>query len=36
MGAEHINYHWEYAFVIGAICLAVAAVIASMVKEKKA
>lgn len=36
MGAEHINYHWEYAFVIGAICLAVAAVIASMIKEKKA
>ena len=36
MGAEHINYHWEYAFVIGAICLAVAAVIASIIKEKKA
>lgn len=36
MGAEHINYHWEYAFVIGAICLAIAAVIASMIKEKKA
>ncbi len=36
MGAEHINYHWEYAFVIGAVCLAIAAVIASMIKEKKA
>ena len=36
MGTEHINYHWEYAFVIGAICLAIAAVIASMIKEKKA
>ena len=34
MGADYINYHWEYAFVIGAVCLAVAAVIASMVKEK--
>ena len=34
MGADYINYHWEYAFVIGAVCLAIAAVIASMVKEK--
>ena len=34
MGADYINYHWEYAFIIGAVCLAVAAVIASMVKEK--
>ena len=34
MGAEHINYHWEYAFLIGAVCLAIAAVIASTVKEK--
>ncbi len=34
MGSDYINYHWEYAFVIGAVCLAVAAVIASMVKEK--
>lgn len=30
-----INYHWEYAFFIGAICLAVAAVIANSVKEKE-
>lgn len=34
MGSDYINYHWEYAFVIGAVCLAIAAVIASMVKEK--
>lgn len=34
MGSDYVNYHWEYAFVIGAICLAVAAVIANMVKEK--
>lgn len=34
MGSDYINYHWEYAFVIGALCLAIAAVIASMVKEK--
>lgn len=34
MGSDYINYHWEYAFIIGAVCLTVAAVIASMVKEK--
>ncbi len=34
MGSDYINYHWEYAFIIGALCLAIAAVIASMVKEK--
>lgn len=34
MGSDYINYHWEYAFVIGAVCLAIAAGIASMVKEK--
>lgn len=34
MGSDYINYHWEYAFIIGAVCLAVAAVIASMVREK--
>lgn len=34
MGSDYINYHWEYAFIIGAVCLVVAAVIASMVKEK--
>ena len=34
MGSDYINYHWEYAFVIGAVCLTIAAVIASMVKEK--
>lgn len=30
----NMNHHWEYVFVIGAICLAVAAVIAGKVKEK--
>ena len=34
MGSDYINYHWEYAFVIGAVCLALAAVIANTVKEK--
>lgn len=34
MGSDFINYHWEYAFIIGAICLAVAAVIANTVKER--
>lgn len=31
----NINHHWEYVFIIGAICLAIAAFIASKVKEKK-
>lgn len=30
-----INYHWEYVFVVGAICLAVAALITHSVKEKR-
>lgn len=34
MGSDYINYHWEYAFVIGAVCLAIAAIIANTVKEK--
>ena len=34
MGSDYINYHWEYAFIIGAVCLALAAVIANTVKEK--
>ena len=34
MGSDYINYHWEYAFIICAVRLALAAVIASMVKEK--
>ena len=29
-----VNYHWEYAFIIGAICLIAAALIANTVKEK--
>lgn len=34
MGSDYINYHWEYAFIIGAVCLAFAAVIANTVKER--
>ena len=30
-----INYHWEYTFIIGAICLAIAALITNSVKEKE-
>lgn len=30
-----INYHWEYAFLIGALTLLIAAVITSVIKEKK-
>jgi maltose/moltooligosaccharide transporter len=29
-----VNYHWEYTFIIGALCLIAASVIASKVKEK--
>lgn len=29
------NYHWEYTFIIGAVCLAIAAVITNSVKEKQ-
>lgn len=29
-----INYHWEYAFFIGAVCLAAAAIITNSVQEK--
>lgn len=34
MGSDFINYHWEYAFLVGAICLAVATLIAAGIKEK--
>lgn len=34
MGSEYINYHWEYAFIIGAVCLAIAAFVANTVKER--
>ena len=34
MGSDYINYHWEYAFFVGAACLAIAAVITNTVKEK--
>ena len=28
-----INYHWEYTFIIGAVCLIIASIIAAKVKE---
>lgn len=31
-----VNYHWEYTFLIGAICLVAASMIASRVKEVRA
>ncbi len=31
-----VNYHWEYTFLIGAICLVAASIIASRVKEVRA
>ncbi len=34
MGSDYINYHWEYAFLIGAVCLALGALIANAVKER--
>lgn len=34
MGSDYINYHWEYSFLIGAVCLLIAAFIANTVKEK--
>lgn len=34
MGSDFINYHWEYAFLIGAICLLLAVVTANTVQEK--
>ena len=29
-----VNYHWEYTFLIGAVCLIIASVVASKVKDK--
>ncbi|MDR1327484.1 MAG: MFS transporter, partial [Heliobacteriaceae bacterium] len=34
MGSDAINYHWEYTFLIGAVCLLIAAGITSKVNEK--
>ena len=33
--ADGINYHWEYTFIIGAICLTLAAIITSRINEIK-
>jgi maltose/moltooligosaccharide transporter len=34
MGSDAINYHWEYAFLVGALCLVIAAGITSKIKEQ--
>ena len=34
VGEGLVNYHWEYTFLIGAISLALAAIVAKCVKEK--
>ncbi len=31
---DGVNYHWEYTFIIGAICLLIASFVASGIKEK--
>lgn len=33
--AQGVNYHWEYTFVIGAICLLLAAIVAFNVKSEQ-
>ncbi len=32
-GEDLVNYHWEYSFVVGAVCLLVAAVITKFIKQ---
>ena len=34
MGDNLVNYHWEYAFLVGAVCLLAAAFITKTIKEK--
>ena len=34
VGENGLNFHWEYTFLIGAVCLISASIIASKVKEK--
>ena len=34
MGDDLVNYHWEYAFLVGAVCLLAAAFITKTIKEK--
>ncbi len=34
-GADAVNYHWEYAFLIGAVCLALAMFVTNTIKEKE-
>lgn len=34
-GADAVNYHWEYAFLIGAACLAIATLVTNTIKEKE-
>ena len=32
MGDELVNYHWEYAFLIGAVCLIISAIVTAKIK----
>ena len=34
-GTDAVNYHWEYAFLIGAVCLALAMFVTNTIKEKE-
>jgi maltose/moltooligosaccharide transporter len=34
VGEHGLNFHWEYTFIIGAICLITASVIATKVNER--
>ena len=32
---QGVNYHWEYSFIIGAVCLALATLVTYLIKEKE-
>ena len=32
---DGVNYHWEYAFFVGAVCLLLAAITTLSIKESK-
>ncbi len=34
VGSDYINYHWEYIFIIAAICLLLGALVTNSIKEK--
>ncbi len=33
--SQGVNYHWEYSFIIGAVCLALATLVTYSIKEKE-